>query len=166
MPYKDPEQYKAYQRAYHHEQYYADIEASRAESREKYHKYKDPEKLNARHQERMQSDPEYRARTRKRKNDYNKRTLSNQKRRARVAEAEIIEPVQRLVVAERFDWICQLCGQSIDPNATHRLDDGSYNPEYLHVDHIVPLSKGGDHSYDNCQPSHAWCNWSKNNRTD
>lgn len=26
------------------------------------------------------------------------------------------------------------------------------------IDHRIPLSKGGEHSYDNCQPSHSRCN--------
>jgi 5-methylcytosine-specific restriction endonuclease McrA len=97
------------------------------------------------------------------KTAYNRRHLANHKRRARLREASRIEDVDRLTVAERGDWICGLCHKSIDLTATLRLEDGSYNPEYLHIDHIVSLSNGGDHTYENCQPSHAWCNWSKNN---
>ena len=163
MPYKDHDKYIAYQRAYHQAKYHEDVEAARAEGRDKYHKYKDLDKLKARHEERMESDPEYRDRTRRNKNAYNKRSLANQKRRARLANASVIESVDRFTVAELDDWICQLCGDPIDPEAPFRLDDGSYNPEYLHIDHIVSLSNGGDHSYDNCQASQARCNWRKNN---
>lgn len=163
MPYKDPEVYLAYQREYHREHYYADQDASRAKGRSNYHKYKDLDQLKAKHQERMATDPEYRDATRKRKNAYNKRKLVNQKRRARLAGASVIESVDRLTVANLHDWICGLCGLPVDPDAKRFLDNGKLNPEYLHIDHIVSLSNGGEHSYANCQPAHAWCNWSKNN---
>lgn len=94
---------------------------------------------------------------------YNRRSLVNHKRRARMREAPRVESVDRMMVANNGNWICGLCGDPIDPNAELRLEDGSYNPEYLHIDHIISLSNGGEHSYSNCQPSHARCNWSKNN---
>lgn len=97
------------------------------------------------------------------KSAYNRRSLVNHKRRARLREAAQVENVDRLTVANLGGWICGLCDGPIDPFASFRLEDGSYNPEYLHIDHKVSLSNGGDHSYENCQPSHAWCNWSKNN---
>ncbi len=35
---------------------------------------------------------------------------------------------------------------------------------YEHMDHIIPLSKGGEHTLDNVQPLCAKCNLSKHNR--
>ena len=96
------------------------------------------------------------------KNVWNQRHLVNQKRRATMRSA-FDEEIDRLVVAELFDWICQECDDDINPYETHKLADGSLNPEYLHIDHIVSLSNGGRHHYSNVQPTHAWCNWSKNN---
>lgn len=32
----------------------------------------------------------------------------------------------------------------------------------IHVDHILPLSRGGTHTYDNLQATHAFCNMTKN----
>ena len=34
----------------------------------------------------------------------------------------------------------------------------------LHLDHVVPLSKGGSDLIANVKPSHAQCNLKKNNR--
>lgn len=36
--------------------------------------------------------------------------------------------------------------------------------EDMHVDHIIPLSRGGNDVYDNLQPSHKHCNLLKHNR--
>ncbi len=71
--------------------------------------------------------------------------------------------VDRLAVAMRDGWICQICSDSIDPNATYLLETGKRNPQYLHVDHIIPLSRGGTHTYNNVQATHATCNLKKYN---
>lgn len=59
-----------------------------------------------------------------------------------------IEDVHPLIVIERADGVCGICGGDVDP-----LN--------FHVDHIVPLSKGGEHSYANTQAAHPHCNISK-----
>lgn len=69
------------------------------------------------------------------------------KRRALQREAWI-EHVEPLVLLERDDGVCGICGEDVDPM---RYD----------VDHIVPLALGGEHSYANTQPAHVGCNRSK-----
>ena len=88
------------------------------------------------------------------------------RRRARQASAGVCEVVDRLVVAERDGWICQLCFEPIDQNATYRDESGKGNPGYLNVDHKYPLAKGGDHSYANSQAAHSVCNKRKSARID
>ncbi len=95
-----------------------------------------------------------------------KRHASNLRRYARQKGADDHEAVNRLVVAERDGWTCQLCGDPIDPNRTYRDPaTGRPDPWYLNVDHIVSLARGGEHSYANCQASHARCNQRKSNKT-
>lgn len=72
------------------------------------------------------------------------------KRRA-LRQGQFVERVSSLVVLERADGVCGICGGDVDP-----LD--------FHVDHIVPLSRGGEHSYSNTQPAHPFCNLSKHDR--
>jgi 5-methylcytosine-specific restriction endonuclease McrA len=79
-------------------------------------------------------------------------------RRARLRSAPIIERVDRMVVAERDGWICQLCDGPIDPTLIFP------DPWHLNVDHIVPLVKGGEHSYSNSQATHFRCNNSKRDK--
>jgi hypothetical protein len=69
------------------------------------------------------------------------------RRRARKHDA-FVEDVDRLVV---LDGACGICGHDVDP-----LD--------FHVDHIVPLARGGEHSYANTQAAHPLCNHRKNVR--
>lgn len=63
--------------------------------------------------------------------------------------------VDRLAVFERDGWICQLCGDPVDPELRHPAVMSAT------IDHVVPLSWGGDHSMENCQLAHLSCNSSK-----
>lgn len=57
---------------------------------------------------------------------------------------------------------CHLCGKDVDLTATRRV--GFFGWENgLHLDHVVPLSRGGSDELDNVKPSHARCNIKKSN---
>jgi 5-methylcytosine-specific restriction endonuclease McrA len=74
-----------------------------------------------------------------------------QRRRA-TKRGATVERVLRRVVFERDGWRCQLCGLTVDRDAqvpAHRAPT---------LDHIVPLSAGGEHSYRNVQLAHFICN--------
>lgn len=86
-----------------------------------------------------------------------KHVARQQKRRAQKLGA-FVEDVDHLVVMERGGWTCALCGKPIEPDRSHP------DPMSKSVDHIVPLSRGGEHSYSNCQPAHLFCNQSKGAR--
>lgn len=70
--------------------------------------------------------------------------------RARRKGAPTVERVDRRVVFERDNWICQLCGALTDP-------EGGWGVRPS-VDHIVALSRGGAHTYANVQTAHRLCN--------
>ena len=71
-------------------------------------------------------------------------------RRARKADA-FIEAIDRQVVFVRDQGTCGICQQGVE----------SAN---WHLDHVLPLSKGGMHSYDNVQVSHPVCNMRKGSK--
>lgn len=73
-------------------------------------------------------------------------------RKARLRGATIGEPIYRSVVWERDGGVCGICFTEADPRQWH-------------LDHIVPLSKGGQHTYANVQVAHPSCNLSKYNKT-
>lgn len=79
------------------------------------------------------------------------------RRRARLLDA-FVEDVDRMVVWGRDNGLCGICGEWVDPELPW--------PEKLSktLDHVVPLSRGGKHSYANAQIAHAVCNSRKNDR--
>jgi 5-methylcytosine-specific restriction endonuclease McrA len=89
------------------------------------------------------------------------RSLSNSnnshKRRIRV-EKTFIEKVDSMKVFNRDNWICQLCNYPVSKLMDKRLVD------IASLDHIIPISKGGEHSYANTQLAHLSCNIRKGNR--
>lgn len=68
------------------------------------------------------------------------------------------EKVDAALVFERDGFTCQLCGDPLDMTATKRA------PLSPSIDHIVPLTRGGAHTYANVQAAHLYCNVSKGNR--
>ena len=80
------------------------------------------------------------------------------KRRA-TREGRAYERVSRAKVFERDDFTCQLCGDRLE------MDAPRWHPKSPTIDHIVPLSTGGDHLYSNIQAACFRCNTSKGNRT-
>lgn len=60
--------------------------------------------------------------------------------------------VRRGKIVERDGMICGIC----------REDIAAFSD--LHIDHIIPISKGGTSDPANLQPSHASCNLRKGSR--
>ena len=81
---------------------------------------------------------------------------NRQKRRALKigADCENFNPVE---VLERDGYRCQACGKKTRP------DFNQWHPLYPHLDHIVPLSKGGEHTKQNTQCLCRECNLTKHN---
>ena len=50
---------------------------------------------------------------------------------------------------------CQICGKPCDVNDRRY---GTAGPLYPSIDHIIPLAKGGSHTWDNVQLAHMICN--------
>lgn len=72
--------------------------------------------------------------------------------------ASYVELVDSETVYQRDAWICQLCHDPID---SELVWPNSKSPS---VDHVVPLNRGGEHSYKNCQAAHLGCNAGKQDR--
>ena len=67
------------------------------------------------------------------------------------------EPINDKRVFMRDGWICQICHFKVNKNL-RRPDVMSAS-----LDHIIPLSKGGTHTYSNVQLAHFTCNMKKHN---
>ena len=69
------------------------------------------------------------------------------------------EPVNEFQVFNRDGWKCQICGKS-----TPQQQRGKHKPNSPELDHRVPMSKGGPHTYANTQCSCRECNGAKGNK--
>lgn len=63
-------------------------------------------------------------------------------------------------VLEEYGSICYLCEKPIDLVASRRAGIGNWEMG-LHLDHAIPLSKGGMDCIENVAPTHAICNLNK-----
>jgi len=68
------------------------------------------------------------------------------------------EFVDRYLVFERDNYACQLCGEHMN------MEGPARSPRSPSIDHIIPLSRGGAHTYENTQAAHLVCNMSKGAR--
>jgi hypothetical protein len=67
--------------------------------------------------------------------------------------AEDIDPI---LVFDRHEWQCAYCRCD-----TPRDKRGTYDDDAPELDHVVPIAKGGEHSYANVQLLCRACNGSK-----
>lgn len=65
-----------------------------------------------------------------------------------------VMPGRRWQVFQRDGWKCLACGKS------------SHDGVILHVDHIIPRSKGGPDTFENLQTLCWECNIGRSNRDD
>jgi 5-methylcytosine-specific restriction endonuclease McrA len=85
--------------------------------------------------------------------EYQRRTGHKYSRARELAKrTRVVEKVDRREVFARAAGLCGLCGEGVDV-AT------------FHIDHIIPLARGGEHSYANTQPAHPLCNLRKGARS-
>lgn len=74
--------------------------------------------------------------------------IRNFERYADVVARPAIPPALRLRVLERDGLVCHVCSNPVE--ATD-----------VHIDHVIPLSRGGMTSLENLKVSHSFCNMSK-----
>lgn len=66
---------------------------------------------------------------------------------------------------DRNGGICELCGKPCD-FSDRIYENGVFiaGKSYPSIDHIIPVSKGGSHTWDNVQLAHRSCNSVKHNK--
>ena len=79
-----------------------------------------------------------------------KKKFGNHKKRAQHYGVEY-ERVNRLKVYNRDNWTCVSCGIKVETTK-------EYAPHQASIDHIIPMSKGGSHTYNNLQTMCVTCN--------
>lgn len=83
-------------------------------------------------------------------------TLSHSSYKARaILHGVKYERVSRAEIFERDSWVCGICLEPVDSSKTWP------DPMSPSLDHVVPLSLGGEHVESNVQCSHLRCNLKK-----
>jgi 5-methylcytosine-specific restriction endonuclease McrA len=132
---KNPEHHRAQRRAY----YQRDPSKERARGNERQREWRaaNPEAHRASVKAWRDANPDEAKRQAKEKQD--RRRAAGEPSSGPRREAE------RLLILERDDGVCGICGQDVDP-----FD--------FTLDHIVPIARGGAHVMSNLQLAHALCN--------
>lgn len=86
---------------------------------------------------------------------YRNKVRNAEYKRKALKQKAFVEVVEIEVVFARDNGICWLCGEDVNPLLKWP------NHGYATLDHVIPLSKGGKHSYDNIKLAHMSCNCKK-----
>lgn len=87
-----------------------------------------------------------------------KRDLVRAKRRRAATRGADAEDVDRVVVGERDRWVCGICLRKVDKAIAYP------HPHSQSLDHVIPLSEGGPHTYANTRIAHLECNIHRSDR--
>jgi hypothetical protein len=87
-----------------------------------------------------------------------RRRLADRRRNLKRIGVRIVDAIDLFDLGRRDGWGCHLCGESCDPSLSH-LDR-----RYPTVDHLVPVSDGGEDSWANVKIAHRGCNSSRGNK--
>lgn len=79
---------------------------------------------------------------------------------ARGKGAAVVHHVDWRAIFERDGWTCGICRQSVDPSLE------APDEEAACINHIVPLSRGGEHAAENLQCAHWICSSLRADRID
>lgn len=83
------------------------------------------------------------------------------KRASRYGCKDFDKTITLRALIARDNGVCQICGKQTDDSD---ITNGHIGRMYPTLDHIIPLSKGGSHTWDNVQLAHMHCNAGKCNR--
>lgn len=89
-------------------------------------------------------------------------TSHEHRRRLKIQNAMVDRDITVKGLFLRDKGVCSICGKPCDIN-DYEYKGGAFiaGNNYPSVDHIIPLSKGGAHSWDNVQLAHRICNTKK-----
>ena len=147
------------------DKYYKDLEVTRALAREKYKNASDEAKVKRKltKKEYNKNLPEH---VKERKKNYDKEYFSSETGKLVIANSVHKRRAQKLSSCDNTitsqsleelkksqEYLCKYCGCALDFSAKGTV----------HLDHVIPLSKGGAHSISNVVWSCSSCNLRKSN---
>ena len=97
-------------------------------------------------------------RTKKYRQNHPERIRDLMRKRRAIKNGVISDNIVSIDIFKRDNWKCKICGIALNKHG--KIPD----KDTPTIDHIVPLSKGGSHTYDNVQTVCYICNCKKGNR--
>jgi 5-methylcytosine-specific restriction endonuclease McrA len=85
---------------------------------------------------------------------------ASERSKSRRRRAKITNDYNELQVIAIYGNNCYLCGLSIDFMAPRKCGVKGWE-HGLHIDHLVPIAKGGSDTLENVRPAHGLCNLKK-----
>ena len=86
-------------------------------------------------------------------------TKQSHVRRARLAEVQADKGLTRLALRKRDGDLCHYCKREMDFS---RAVGRKFHDLHATVEHVIPISRGGAHTFDNCVLACRSCNLRKN----
>lgn len=90
---------------------------------------------------------------------------ANARRRRALKSNVPSEPYTTQQILDLHGSDCHLCHEPIDLNAPRGTGRSKGWERGLHLEHVIPLSRGGTDLMENVRPSHGFCNLSKGSNT-
>lgn len=117
--------------------------------------------INEYNQKRRRADPErFRGYAREYYQSNREHIRNSLKRRRHNRYGVISVPYSLDQVIDLYGTDCHICGDAIDMALSRKPGIEGWE-KALHIDHVIPMVKGGPDTIDNVRPSHAYCNLSK-----
>jgi 5-methylcytosine-specific restriction endonuclease McrA len=85
------------------------------------------------------------------------------RRRRALIKGNGVSPYTEKQVLETYGSVCHICSEAIDLSAPRACGKQGWELG-LHIDHVVPIAKGGEDALHNVKPAHGKCNLSKGSR--
>ena len=95
--------------------------------------------------------------------DKEQKRSNNHRKRARKYGATYTPGITLKKLYERDSGICHICGEQCSWDSK---EYGTCGPDYPSIDHVVPLSKGGSHTWENVKLAHHLCNGAKSDNVE
>lgn len=93
----------------------------------------------------------------KRANDYRK---SLRKRKRAMTNGDVDWSISLAKLIKKETNVCHICGEKCDSNDYIINENGAFIAGNRHpsIDHVMPIAKGGTHTWDNVRLAHRQCN--------
>ena len=133
-------------------------EASNARHKDRYEEATDEQKWSRNTKWRIENPEKFKESSQKWVENNGEKIASKNRRQRAVKMSAKSEPYTTVQVLNEYGTLCHICNEEIDLTAPRSAAKGEGWEQGLQIDHVTPLSKGGNDLLENVRPSHAKCN--------